>query len=313
VIGRGCSSTNDFNRTLYNTDNTPRTFTLDRLPAAGNQGDLQEFVLDVNHDYRSTGYPSGGVNINTWLDNYAARWTRTAEIQAAGDYSFITISDDGVRLRWDTIPGGGAPAGWNIINYWNYTGRHIEMNTVNFTPGNYNLTLEWFESTGDATIILSAGKNNFSFGDSPKAGNGPAFPVVNSTTYGNSSLILRRPLRLTGTSNPVLEFYTRYRLGGTGVVEVSTNGGFDWTTTGLDTGFTCPPGATCSPWVGGTYWNMGDLTSWELRQNNLASFVAAGNINLRFRLNTTTSVNDGWYVTDIEVNAASIVLPTATP
>lgn len=314
VLNRGCGSESDFNRVLYNTDNTPRTYTLDRQAATpGNQGDLQEFVLDVNHDYRSTGVPSGGVNNPTWLDNYAARWTRVAEIQAAGDYSFITISDDGVRLRWDTIPGGGAPAGWNIINYWRYTGRRIEMNTVNFNPGNYNLTLEWFEASGDAVIILSAGRNNFSFGDSPKAGNGPSFPVVNSVPYGNSSLILRRPLLLAGTTNPVLEFYTRYRLGGTGVVEVSTNGGFDWTSNNLGSGFSCPPNTVCSPWVGGDYWNWADATSWEQRQNNLASFVPAGTINLRFRLNTTGSVRDGWYITDIEVNAASIVLPTATP
>lgn len=312
----GCSNPSHFHNTLYNTSDTsqPRTYTLDRQPGTpGNQGDLQEFVLDIIHDFRSTGVPPGGVNIPTWFDTYAARWTRTAEIQAAGDYSFITISDDGVRMRWDTIPGGGAPAGWNIINYWNYTGRRIEMNTINFPVGNYAMTLEWFEGGGDATIVLSAGKNNFSFGDSPKAGNGPSFPVVNSMQYGNSSLILRRPLRLTGTTNPVLEWYTRYLVRGTGVVEVSTNGGFDWTSSGLSSGFTCPPGANCSSTVSGDYANWVAANAWELRQNNLASFVSAGNINLRFRLNTTNNVRDGWYITDIEVNAASIVLPTATP
>jgi hypothetical protein len=299
------------------------------VPRAYNPSrDLQETALDIYHDFRSTGRPPGGTTDNTWYDTYAGRWVRDITVQA-GEYTFISISDDGVRLKWEALPltspcGTAAPC-WNLINNWTFHGRFVDVGKANFAAGNYRLTLEWFEAGGDATIILSAGKNNFSFGDSPKAGNGPLFPVVNSIPNGNSSLILRRPLRLVGTTRPVLEYWTRYRMGGTANVEVSVNGGFDWTSNNLNSGtsgFSCPSFFSCSASYSGAYpWNFGQGTptnpdnpgDWQGRQNNLSDYVSSGFINLRFRLNTGTSVDDGWYITDIQVNASAIVPPTPTP
>ncbi len=320
---RNCSSTSDFNLLLYQdfAGNVQRAYN----PAT----DLQETALDIYRDFRSTGRPPGHGGNSTWDDQYAARWVRDITVQA-GDYTFISITDDGVRLKWETLPlpaptCGTSSACWNIINNWTFHGRFVDIGKVNFAAGNYRLTFEWFESTGDATVILSAGKNNFSFGDSPKGGNGPTFPVVNSIPNGNSSLILRRPLRLTGTTRPVLEFWTRYRLGGTTYVEVSINGGFDWTTSNLTSstgGWSCPSFYTCNTSYSGAYpSNFGQGTTsnpdnpadWQGHQNNLSNYVANNFVNLRFRLNTGTSVEDGVYITDIQVNAASIVAPTPTP
>lgn len=320
---RNCPGTSDFNLVLYQdfAGNIPRAYDSTR--------DLQETALEVNRNFGSTGRPPGAGTDSTWDDSYAARWVRDITVQA-GDYTFISISDDGVRLKWEPLPipsptCGTASACWNLINNWTFHGRTVDIGKVNFPAGNYRLTLEWFESTGDAIIILSAGKNNFSFGDSPKGGSGPTFPVVNSIPFGNSSLILRRPLRLVGTTQPVLEFWTRYRMGGTAYVEVSVNGGFDWTTANLNSssgGWSCPSFFSCSPSYSGAYpSNFGQGTvsnpdnpnDWQGRQNNLSSYVANGFVNLRFRLNTSSSVNDGVYITDIQVNAAAIVPPTPTP
>lgn len=320
---RNCNNESDYNTVLYQNfaGNVPRAYD----PAR----DLQETALDVYRDFRSTGMPPGAAGDTTWLDQYAGRWVRDITVQA-GDYTFITITDDGVRLKWEPLPVptptcGTANACWNLINNWTFHGRFVDIGKVNFAAGNYRLTLEWFEAGGDATIILSAGKNNFSFGDSPKGGNGPAFPVVNSTPFGNSSLILRRPLRLVGTTLPVLEYWTRHRMGGTAFVEVSVNGGFDWTNANLNSstgGFVCPSFYSCSNQYSGAYpsnFGQGTTTNpdnpgdWQGRQNNLSNYISNGFVNLRFRLNTGSSVNDGWYITDIQVNAAAIIPPTPVP
>ena len=264
--------------------------------------DIQEFALEIDHDFGSNGRPVGGQNDPTWDDYYAGRWKRPITITTASDITFITISDDGVRLKYT---GSGAPSGWNIIERWNYHGRRVDISTISFAPGNYELVLEWFEASGSAVIVLTAGINNFSFTDTPKAGNGPSFPVIESIEYSKSSMMLRRPIDLTGATLPVIQYWTRYDLGGdAGRFEVSTNGGFDWTQANLSSstnGFSCPPGARCSPTITGNYWPS-DPSDWQLRQHNLSDYIGNGLIHIRFQLDALTSwTDDGWYITDIEI------------
>ena len=275
--------------------------------------DIEEFALEINHDFGNTGRPSGGILDPTWDDYYAARWERPISISTQSTITFITVSDDGVRLRYT---GTGVPASptWNLINNWGGHGRTVDIKTKTLNPGAYNLTLEWFEHYGSAVIIMTAGINNFSFTDTPKPCNGPSCNSVNSIQYGNSSLILTRPLDLTGTTLPILQYYTRYKMGSsTGRVEVSTNGGFDWTTTGLESntgGFTCNSGSTgavCKVLVphdsNSNYW-PNDPSDWQFRKLNLSPFISSGLIYIRFHLTTQTNVNDGWYVTDISVGGS---------
>jgi hypothetical protein len=63
----------------------------------------------------------------------------------------------------------------------------------------------------------------------------------------------------------------------------------------------CPSGAQCNP----TIWGWADWLEangdWQLRSHDLRTY-ANRNIGLRFRLNTTSSVRDGWWITEIQVN-----------
>jgi hypothetical protein len=240
------------------------------------------------------------------------RWYRDISV-LPGDYTFITTSDDAVRLRYDTIPPTSPATGtasWNIINNWSTHARTVDMSTVTLAAGNYQLILEWFEGTGGATIILQVGNNNFSFSDSPKASASPTSPVIPSVAYGNSSLILdglinlNRPTGVPAASwIPRLQYYTYYQLGASATArpEVSFDGGFSWTTSNLQNN--CPSGfgARCNPIISGTISWLPVNGDWELRSHDLRSYVNQ-NIGLRFRLNTTSNVLDGWWITEINVN-----------
>jgi Tol biopolymer transport system component len=75
-------------------------------------------------------------------DNFSARWTRTAEFEAA-TYRFHVLVDDGVRLWVD---------GQLIIDVW-YDGsvRKFAVDRV-MTKGAHSLRVEYYEHTGDAEI-----------------------------------------------------------------------------------------------------------------------------------------------------------------
>jgi hypothetical protein len=215
---------------------------------------------------------------------------------------------------------GGTPSGlptstWNVINNWNYHGRTVDYQNVSLGAGNYRVIMEWFEGSGDATIQLQVGTNKFSFSDSPQAGAGGTFPVVNSTKYSSSSLILNGVINLnipTGYTSaqwkPRLEYYSLYYInGGTkAMVEVSNDGGFTWIQDNLSNN--CPDGLEswwqCSP----TTWGWQDRRpqsdyDWGLFSLDLSSYVNQ-NIGLRFRLETTGSggtTYDGWWITDVVI------------
>lgn len=272
-------------------------------------------VNDITNDFGSTGRPLGaplGAAGAFWDDNYVGRWLRTITVQG-GEYTFITTSDDGVRVRVEpaatfrTSP----PYTWNVINNWSYHSRTVDLRTMTLAAGDYGVVVEWFEGSGDAVIILQVGNNNFSFSDSPKAS--ATADSVLSVPYGNSSLMLNGLINLnrpTGTPEslwtPKLQYYTFYQLGSSSsaVVEISIDGGLTWTTANLNQN--CPSGAACDPFIWGwTDW-MPPSRDWQWRVHDLRSYAnrpgGANFIGLRFRLNTTSSVRDGWWITEIQVN-----------
>src|SRR5262245_45498442 len=60
---------------------------------------LTESVDPIANDFGSTGRPFGapaGAAGVTWDDHYMGRWMRNITV-VAGDYTFITTSDDAVR------------------------------------------------------------------------------------------------------------------------------------------------------------------------------------------------------------------------
>ncbi|MBZ0278198.1 MAG: hypothetical protein K8I60_18775, partial [Anaerolineae bacterium] len=266
---------------------------------------LRDYVADINHDFGSAGRPTGGEFDNTWADYYTGRWVRDITIEA-GDYTFIARSDDGIRMRYETVPAGGEPPGWNLIESWRYQSANPPyMVTVTLPAGNYRLILEWFEATGSAVIQATVGNNVFSFSDSPRAT--AAGPVVNTIKYGDSSLMLDGVLNLFNPSPgtpgyvwaPQLQFYSYYSLpsSSTAKVEVSDTGGFTWTQTNLANG--CTPGCD-NPTVSGAYTYMPPTYDWRLRRHNLTAY-ADKFIGLRFRLTTAGNAADGWWITEINV------------
>lgn len=213
-----------------------------------NTADASGVVLEINNEY-GWGSPSGAASV-VGSDRFAARWTlTTAEVGVglqAGTYTLITVSDDGVRVKYENLTTGtvvcgsdssplcGASDGWNIINDWNDQGRSVNMGSMTLAAGNrYKITVEYYERSSSAVMTLSTGANNFSFTDSPKQAAGPSFPEVPATPWGNSSLILDGVFDLSDAVAPVIQYYTYYELGGTGRVEVTTDGGFTWTQVGL--------------------------------------------------------------------------------
>ncbi len=276
--------------------------------------------LDINFDFGSSGRPPGapsGSAGSTWNNFYGARFERDISV-AAGQFTFITVSDDGVRLRYvantpcvnTTPPNDGSPPNellppsgpWNIINNWSLHSRTVNMSTVTLPAGNHCLVLEWFEAGGDAVIILTAGNNTFSYSDSPKLVAGT--PDINSIPYGNSALVLNGVLNLVGTTAPVLEFWTQYDLnpGNFARVEVSQDGGFTWEQADLGTAGSCDTTSFCNPTIGSSGSDvLSPAGTWVYRRHNLASYVGR-QIGLRFRLQTSNSVDDGWWFTDLQVN-----------
>ena len=244
--------------------------------------------LDINFDWGNGG-PVPGVT-----QEFAGRWTLvTAPVEGvaagtipAGDYTFIATSDDGVRLKYDThpTPGGLVPnpqlpdpynPEWNIINNWNHQSRTISMGTALLAgptggnpPPQYQLTLEFFERGGNAAIILTIGTNSFSFTDSPKQGTGAGFPDVPAIPRASSSMIFDGVFDLTNATNPIVQYYTLYELGGRARVEVSIDGGFTWTSANLQG--VPPSGFFTSNWIGDYFDDRG-------RSGNRLDYNAATN------------------------------------
>jgi hypothetical protein len=255
------------------------------------------------------------------------RWIRTISVQA-GDYTFVTTSDDGVRVRYR--PSGpetrwpanwNQPSIWNIIYNWSHHGRTVDIKIVSLDTGDYDIVVEWFEGAGGAVIIAQVGNNNFSFSDSPKASLGSeAVPTIN---YGNSSLLLNGVLNLnrpTGVTEaqwrPILQYFMQYKLPNSSAIraEISIDGGVTWTQQYLNTWdlkpLTCPTGVTCSCPSGAgcdpSTAGASTQSDWQWRYHNLRAYAnRPGNVNfigLRFRLSTQNDAEDGVWITEIQVN-----------
>lgn len=85
----------------------------------------------------------GGVNV----DNFSARWNGYIRVTQSGNYRFQTVSDDGVRLYIN---------GTLVIDRWNdHSSTTDSTGDFNLTAGDtYSITLEYYESAGDAIISL---------------------------------------------------------------------------------------------------------------------------------------------------------------
>ncbi len=137
---------------------------------------------------------------------------------------------------------------------------------------------------GPATWVAAApwglsdesGANGFAWSDSP--GTNYASGIV------SQPLTLAAPMNLGAAVAPVLSFVHKYDFasGDAGYVEVSVNGGTDWTALGNFTG--------------------SSSGNWLRARMSLASYAGAPAVLVRFRLTTDPSgTADGWHVDDISV------------
>lgn len=112
-----------------------------------NDKDLSERVLSridstVNFDW---GSGSPDPSIVNWT--FSVRWTGWVQAPATGEYTFYTLSDDGVRL-WVN--------GVLVINNWSIHGATEDSGTITLNANEkYDITLEYYENTGNAVITLS--------------------------------------------------------------------------------------------------------------------------------------------------------------
>ncbi|MCU0315584.1 MAG: PA14 domain-containing protein [Fimbriimonadaceae bacterium] len=96
----------------------------------------------VNFSWGNGSYTSGGPT-----NNFSAKWEGEVQATAAGNYTFSTLSDDGVRLYVN---------GNLVINNWTNHGDTWDTSAaVNLTAGQkVTIRMEYFENGGGATAQL---------------------------------------------------------------------------------------------------------------------------------------------------------------
>jgi len=97
-------------------------------------------AIDFSWGDQGPGAPIG-------VDNFSARWTADLEIAAADTYTFISSTDDGVRVWLNGEP---------VINQWVDQGTtDVFSDPLYLEPGFYSLRMEYYENGGGAVAQLS--------------------------------------------------------------------------------------------------------------------------------------------------------------
>jgi RHS repeat-associated protein len=88
----------------------------------------------------------GPAALGTQHDTFAVRWTGNVSVATEGDYTFTTVSDEGVRL---TVDGIQAIHKWNdqMLTSWSALPIHL-------TPGLHPITLDYYEKYDSAEVHL---------------------------------------------------------------------------------------------------------------------------------------------------------------
>lgn len=95
----------------------------------------------VNFDW-GMGTPGAPVGV----DDFSVRWTGQVDVPVADTYSFITTTDDGVRLWVD---------GQLLVDAWTDHSKRDDIGTVALTPGKHAIRMEFYEKGYDAIAQLA--------------------------------------------------------------------------------------------------------------------------------------------------------------
>jgi hypothetical protein len=80
------------------------------------------------------------------LNNFSVRWTGQVQPRSSGNYTFTTVSDDGVRM-WVN--------GNQIINNWQDQAPTESSGTVTLEAGKkYDIRVEYYQGAGGAVMQL---------------------------------------------------------------------------------------------------------------------------------------------------------------
>ena len=96
----------------------------------------------VNFDW-GNGVPVTGIG----ADSFSVRWSGQVEVPTTGTWTFITTSDDGIRLWVNNV---------QVINNWTDHGPTDNSGTISLNAGQrYDLRLEFYENGGGAVAKLA--------------------------------------------------------------------------------------------------------------------------------------------------------------
>ena len=101
---------------------------------------LSREEADVNFIWGS-GSPGGGVN----ADNFSARWIRWVFMDTPGNWTFTTITDDGVRLFVDNVL---------VIDKWVDQAPTAHTAVVNLAAGYHLVRMEYYDKVNNAQAQL---------------------------------------------------------------------------------------------------------------------------------------------------------------
>lgn len=190
----------------------------------------------------------------------------------------------GIGLAQDALPGGGASAAsvsYPFSDDLEVAGNWLADLPSKMTTADYHsATTSWTDSEGDF--------------------------------YGNNinvSLTLASPINLSSATNPQLKFWHHFQMEAGfdyGYVEISTDGGTNWTTLASYSGTTSSPyqGPKLSSVKGVSTQEVSASATepWVMEQIDLSAYAGQANVKVRFRLETDASVvRDGWYIDDISI------------
>jgi RHS repeat-associated protein len=102
---------------------------------------LKQTDPNVDFNWGTTGPPNLGQG-----SGYSARWVGDITAPSTGDYTFSTISSDGVRLQIDQL---------RAIHYWHdQTVSTQTSQPIHLTAGMHTIKLDYYKNTGPAEIHL---------------------------------------------------------------------------------------------------------------------------------------------------------------
>lgn len=109
--------------------------------------DLASTRVDPTVNFAEVDWGDGPPGTNLIADdNYSERWTGFVNIETAGNWTFYTTSNDGVRLWIDDNL---------VINNWNQHTATEDTATLSLSAGWHSIRLEHFQQNGTVTMQLS--------------------------------------------------------------------------------------------------------------------------------------------------------------